>query len=331
MLLALHAPGARGDLRDRDAAGIVDVKRQVAQRLRRVHEAVPFRIGEAAGADLAHLDLGLLRENARGQLRGRHFQREQQHRRAALGFGAFGFVFGPHVRRIERHVGGKRRLPHAGTAGDDDEVGGMQAAKQGIEIGESRRHARDVAAARERPLRARDRLRERNVESERAFAEAALLRHAVERFLRLLDLFARADLDRRFEGRVDDVLADPDQLAPHREVGEDACVILDVGKCRGGARETDEIGVTADLGEARILLHERLQGERRDDVAFRPHALDRFIETLMQGIVEMLGLEQIGDALERIVVDQDRTQQRLLDVDVVGNLARSVLLHGRLS
>ena len=123
MLLALHAPRTRGDLRNRDAAGIVDVKRQIAQRLRGVHEAVPFGVGKPAGADLAHLDFSLFGKNTRGELGRRHFQRKQENRRSALRLGAISLVLGPHARGVERHVGGERGLTHARTAGNDDEVG----------------------------------------------------------------------------------------------------------------------------------------------------------------------------------------------------------------
>jgi hypothetical protein len=47
-----------------------------------------------------------------------------------------------------------------------------------------------------------------------------------------------------------------------------------------------------EKGETCVSLHRRLQRERRDCVALGPHALDGFIETLMQRIVEMLCLER---------------------------------------
>jgi len=41
----------------------------------------------------------------------------------------------------------------------------------------------------------------------------------------------------------------------------------------------------------------------------------------------MVGLEHGGDALKRIIVDEDRAEERLLDVDVIRKLADNVLIH----
>ena len=99
-----------------------------------------------------------------------------------------GFIFLPKPRRIERHVGGKRGLTHAGTARDDDEIGRMQAAEQRIQIGEARRHAGDVAAVGKRVFGQLDGLRQRDVEIERAFAVPIALGDPIEGLLRFLEL-----------------------------------------------------------------------------------------------------------------------------------------------
>ena len=199
--------------------------------------------------------------------------------------------------------------------------------QQRIQIGEARGHAGDIAAPRQRLFRQLHRLRQGHIETDRALAEAALFRHAVKRLFGFIDLACGRKIDGRFIGGVDDVLADADQLAPHRKIGQDARIILDVGNGGRGTRETDEIGLAADFGEPGVLLHQRLQGERRDGVALRPHAFDRVVQTLMQRIVEMVGLEHRRDALKRIIVDEDRAEKRLLDVDIIRKLADNVLIH----
>ena len=153
LLLAFQPTGARCDLRNRNAAGVVDIQRQIAQDLRRLHEAVPFGIGEPAGADFPHVDFGLLRKNASRQLRCGHFEREHQDRRAALGLGAVFLVLGPQARGMEGHIGGKRGLPHARPSRDDDEVGCVQSSQQRIQIRKTRRNPGNLAAARQRLLR----------------------------------------------------------------------------------------------------------------------------------------------------------------------------------
>src|SRR5262249_1308213 len=47
----------------------------------------------------------------------------------------------------------------------------------------------------------------------------------------------------------------------------------------------------------------------------------RFEDALMQRLVKMFGLEKARHALERVVVDQDRAQERLLRFDIEGRLA----------
>jgi hypothetical protein len=43
----------------------------------------------------------------------------------------------------------------------------------------------------------------------------------------------------------------------------------------------------------------------------------------MHPVVEMLGLHDVRDAVEDIVVDQERAEQRLLGLDVVGKCLRA--------
>ena len=45
-----------------------------------------------------------------------------------------------------------------------------------------------------------------------------------------------------------------------------------------------------------------------------PHDL---VDLAVDRLVEMLGREEVGDAIERLVVDEDGAEQRLLGLDVV--------------
>ena len=129
ILLPLQSARTRCDLRDRNATGIVDVKRQIAQHLRGLHEAVPFRVGKTTGADFSHIDFRLLGKNAGGKLRGRHLERKKQHRRSARRFDLVRLVLRPKPSGVKRHIGGERCLAHAGPARDDDEIGRVQPAE----------------------------------------------------------------------------------------------------------------------------------------------------------------------------------------------------------
>ncbi len=53
----------------------------------------------------------------------------------------------PGLGDVVGDVGGERGLAHAGTAGEDDEVGGLQAAHLGVEVGQAGGDAGQVAVA----------------------------------------------------------------------------------------------------------------------------------------------------------------------------------------
>ena len=59
------------------------------------------------------------------------------------------------------------------------------------------------------------------------------------------------------------------------------------------------------------------------------HLRHGLVDAAMQRIVEMLRLDQRADALHRPVVHQDRAEQSLLDIDVVGDVAIGFLFHDR--
>ena len=331
ILFALHAPRARRDLRDGDAAGVVDVERQGRKLLHGENELVPLRFGELAVADLPHFDFGLLGQNTSRELLRRHFEREEKNRRAARHFRSGLDVLLPHARGVERHVGGERCFAHAGASGEDQKVRRLQAAQQAVDIGEARCHARNPPAARLRFLRQFHRAAQAFAEIDGAAAVFRAFADAVERLFGLFDLRLRRLVVRRFIGVVDDILADADERAAHAQILQDARIVAHVRHGGRGLRQTGEIAVTAHFHQPRIGFHRRVQGQRRDDHAaalgLRGHDL---VDALMQRIVEMLRLQRTRHALQRLIVHEDRTEQRLLDFDVIGDVAIGFLFHGAL-
>ena len=68
---------------------------------------------------------------------------------------------------------------------------------------------------------------------------------------------------------------------------------------------------------------------RGSAVLREPDELRRLLVDLpMQRIEEVHRLEEIGDAIEGFVVDQDRAEKRLLDLDVMRDLAMKRLVLG---
>jgi hypothetical protein len=84
-----------------------------------------------AGADARQVDARFRAQHAERELLLRHLEREHGHARAAA------------ERRVRGDVQRERRLPHAGTCRDDDEVRRLEPGRQVIEVREARRDARD--------------------------------------------------------------------------------------------------------------------------------------------------------------------------------------------
>ena len=135
-----------------------------------------------------------------------------------------------------------------------------------------------------------------------------------------LDLLARGMVDRGVEGDVDDLLADVDQPAPHREVVDHAAVVGRVDDGGGLGREAGEVLRHGDAAEV-VVAQERLQRDGGGDLA-GPHERRCHLEDPAVDLLgEVLGLEEVRHAVEGVVVDQDGAEQRLLGFHVVRGLA----------
>ena len=94
---------------------------------------------------------------------------------------------------------------------------------------------------------------------------------------------------RRLIGGVDDILADADQAAPHRQIVQDAGIIAHIGHGGRGLGQARQIGVAAHFDQAGIGLHRRMQvsgvSTKPPRSTSRAHGLE---DARMQRIVEML-------------------------------------------
>ena len=278
---------------------------------------------------MARRNSGALGDDAGGELLGRHFQREEADDAAVDGGD---MAVGPRLAAMRLgdvvgDVGGERGLAHAGAAGDDDQVGRLQAAHLGVEVLQAGGEAGQLAVALIGAGRHVDRGGQRLGEALEARAEAARLGDLVELALGVLDLLARREIDRRVERHIDHVLADADQVSPHREVGDGAAVVGGVDDGGGFGGEAGEILAGVEPADVHVGRQEGLQRDRRGDLAGADQVRGQLIELLMDRLEEMLRLEKIGDPVERLVVDDDGAEQRLLRLDVLRGVA--VLRRGR--
>jgi hypothetical protein len=146
---------------------------------------------------------------------------------------------------------------------------------------------------------------------------AVAKREIVETALGVLDLLARRKIDRRVIGDVDHVLADDDQRAADGEIIDRAAVVLGIDDGRRLRGEARQILARRHAGDVEIGWQERLERHRARDLAGSDQAGGKFVDLLVDRLEEMRRLEKIGDAIERLVVDQDSAQQRLLRFDIV--------------
>jgi hypothetical protein len=199
----------------------------------------------------------------------------------------------------------------------DHEIGGLQAAHLGVEVAQARGDARQFAVALEGFGRHVDGDRERLRKALEAAIVTAGLGEFVELAFGILDLRARGKIDRRVEGDVDHVLADPDQIAAQRKFVDGSPIILgidDGGRFGGEASEVLADRHTADVGFGR---DKGLQRHRGRDLAHPDQAAGGLEDGLMDRLEEVFRLQKIRHPIERVVIDQDRAQKALLRLDIV--------------
>ena len=217
---------------------------------------------------------------------------------------------------IEADVGREGGFAHAGSAGDDDKIGSLQTTEFVVEFVETRAEARKTPVALPGFRRHIDGDGERVGKPLETAVVTALFGDRVELAFRLFDMIARRCIDRRIEGAVDDVFADDDQFAPHREIVDGAAVIGGVDDRRRLGGETGEILRDADAAEI-VFAQKGLQRDRRREFA-GANELRRDIENAaVQFFGEILRLQEIRDAVESVVVDEDRAEQRLFRLDIM--------------
>ena len=108
-----------------------------------------------------------------------------------------------------------------------------------------------------------------------------------------------------------------DQVPQRRFLFDDAGVVLDVGRTRHAVGQRRDVGGSADLVEvagASKLLLERDEIDRVAALAERDHLVE---DAPVRVAEEVARVDQLRGVIERLVVDQDRAEDRLLSFEVV--------------
>ena len=130
-------------------AGVVDIKRNGLHLLRDLDQPAELGLVDHAAADALGRDLGLLRDDARGELFGRHLQREEADDPAIDRLTLPSASVSVRCARatLKAILVASAVLPIDGRPGEDHEIGLLQAAHRAVEIMQAGRQAGQVPVA----------------------------------------------------------------------------------------------------------------------------------------------------------------------------------------
>ncbi len=315
---------------DRQAGGVVDEQRQVLEIGGGGSELVELGLADLAHAQRLGRNPRLLRQNARGELVGRHFEAEERH----LGTDRFGrgdavaHVAHPALRGVEGDVGGERRLAHAGAAGEDHQIAVVHAADLGVDRVEAGGDARQIAARVERSLRHLDRHGGGLGEGLDRALGAAVGRDLEQLFLGGLDLRARIDLFRGVHRALDQPAPDRHQRAQHGEIIDLLGELPRADQAGARAGQLGEVTRPAQFLHALVGVEHRAQRDRRRQHVVAAQRLDRGEDAAVHRLEEVIGLELVEQIVGQPVVDHHRAEHRRFRLDILRQRLRFGCLGG---
>ncbi len=306
LAVRLHqASRARAHLDGVQCRRLVDQDRRLVQAPERRGEPLPVLAREPSGAKLVLVEPAHRADQPQRELRGAHFHREH-------GDGLAG-VERDVLADVQREGG----LAHRRASCDDDEVAGLQARGHPVDVGEARGHAGHVGrivAVVERLDALDDAGQELADLGELLRAAAPLLGDVQHLGLGLVEDFLRA-APHRVVCAVGDVAGGRRELAQDRAVADDLRVMPDV---RGGGNVSDQRSQIREPADVVELLH---RGERLghgDDVgrlALGREPDDLLVDDPVGVAVEIRVRYRVADAVDRLVVEQEPAQHRLLRLE----------------
>ncbi len=243
------------------------------------------------------IDLGLGAEQTLHQLRCVHFQGKEGHRSPET------------HRRIPRHAQGKRGFTHSRTGSDDDQVGRVEAGGHLIEQTEAGCHTRDATFGALNGFQFLERS-DHEVTHRHIVPSQVGFRQRKQVLLRTIQQVKH--VGRLVKCRIHHAVADFDELAHQVLLGDDPCVVFDVG-CRGDL--ACEFGEVIDA--ARSFQHSGgaeviFDGEQVDRLRVLEKLVHRLINELVAFLVKHFGPDDVDDFVEGILFQEQCTQDSLL-------------------
>ena len=290
------------ELHRRDVRRVVDVHRGFRERVHRRGDPGEVELLEEARAQALRVDVGDARQQAQDELLLAHLEAEDADALALLDRGVLGDV--------EREA----RLADRRPGGEDDQVALLEPGRERVEVGEPGPDAADLAAVGVEVVEPVVGVVEQRLERAEAGIDPLL---ADREELRLGAVDRLLDLGRILVADPGDAPGRADQVAQDRLALDDPGVLRDVDRGRRLVRQARQVGATAD-GLELVLALERL-GDR-DDVdrlAALEQVQDGGVDPRVRLTVEVGRPQELGDLDDRVAVDQDRTEHRLLGLETL--------------
>ena len=206
------------------------------------------------------------------------------------------------------------RLADRRPGGEDDQVALLEPGRERVEVGEAGPDAADLAAVGVEVVEPVVGVVEERLERAEAGVDA-LLADREELRLGAIDRFL--DLGRILVADPGDPPGGADQVAQDRLALDDPGVLLDVDGGRRLVRQARQVGATAD-GLELVLALERLgDGDDVDRLAALEQVEDGGVDPAVGLPIEVGRPQELGDLDDRIAVDEDGAEHRLLGLETL--------------
>ena len=209
-------------------------------------------------------------------------------------------------------------LPTDGRAARTIEVALLEAGRQGVEVGEAGADAADLAAVGVEVVEPVVGVVEQGLERAEPDVDPLL---ADREQLRLGAIDRLLDLRRVLVADPGDLAGRPDQVPQDRLALDDPGVLDGVDGGRRLVRQAREVGPAADRLELVAPLERLGDGDDVDRLAALEQVEDGRVDPPVRLAVEVLGAEELGDLDDRVAVDEDGAEHRLLGLETLGRQA----------
>ena len=301
-VLARQAAGAGAHFGRRDAGGIVDEQLALVEQVDRRGQARPVIVVQLTGTHLGLVDTAERGEHTHHDRVAGHLQGEHQDHLVRAQY------------RVLHQVHGEGGLTHGRTAGDDHQVGRLQAAGHAIEVGEAGGDAGQALVGVEQLVDAVDGLDQDLVDPHRAAGLGPRFGDLEDLPLGLVEHFHGALALRRV-GHVGDVVADADQLTQGCTLADDLRIGLDVGHRGRVLGQLAEVAETSDLAQVALLVQLLGQGHHVERRVALGQGEDGAEDQPVVMPVEVTIGDRVGDPFPGVVVEHQAAQHGLFGLD----------------